>query len=122
MKTKIPLILVCVWVLALGLAKASDELPQGLIGTWDYTYLTIPSGGTVHFKPGQWTLKLNADATWVMQGPTPNAKPLNGTYEVHGNKLKMNGGNDLEYHFILKRDGKVLELKDKGSEISASRE
>jgi hypothetical protein len=87
-------ILVCVWLVALGLAKASDELPQELIGIWDYTSMTIPSGATVHFKPGQWTLRLNADATWVMQGPTPNAKPVNGTYEVHGSKLKMNGGNN----------------------------
>lgn len=121
MKRKIPLILVCVF-LALGLANASDELPQQLIGIWDYTSLTISSGATVHFKPGQWTLKLNADATWIMQGPTPNAKSVNGTYEVHGNKLKMNGGNDLEYQFSLKRDGKVLELKDKNSKIIASRE
>jgi hypothetical protein len=122
MKSKILLALVCVWLLALGLAKASDEVPQELVGIWDYTSLTIPSGATVHFKPGQWTLRLNADATWVMQGPTPNAKPVNGTYEVHGSKLKMNGGNDLEYHFRLKRGGKVLELQDKGSKISASRE
>ena len=57
-----------------------------------------------------------------MQGPAANAKPVNGTYEVHGRKLKMTGGKDLEYHFSLKRDGKVLELKDKGSTISASRE
>jgi hypothetical protein len=122
MKIKLLLILVCVWLLALGLANASDELPQELIGIWDYTSLTLSSGTTVHFKPGQWTLKLNADATWVMQGPTPNAKPVNGTYEVHGSKLKLNGGNDLEYHFSLKHDGKVLELKDKNSKISASRE
>jgi hypothetical protein len=76
----------------------------------------------VHFKPGQWTLKLNADATWVMQGPIPTEKPANGTYEVHGSKLKLNGGKDLEYHFSLKRDGRVLELKDKSSKINASRE
>jgi hypothetical protein len=92
--------------LALGSANASDELPQALIGIWDYTSLTISSGATAHFKPGQWTLKLNTDATWVMKGPTPSSKPVNGTYEVHGSKLKMNGGNDLEYHFSLKRDGK----------------
>ena len=122
MKSKILPILVCIWLLALGLAKASDEPPRELIGIWDYASFTISSGATVHFKPGQWTLKLNADATWVMQGPTPNTKPVNGTYEIHGSKLKMNGGNDLEYHFSLKRDGKVLELKDKGSKISASRE
>jgi hypothetical protein len=120
MKSKILLILVCVGFL--GLAKASDELPHELIGTWDYTSLTIPSGATVHFKPGQWTLRLNADATWVMQGPVPSAKQVNGTYEVHGSNLKMIGGNDLEYHFSLKRDGKVLELKDKGSKINAGRE
>jgi len=36
--------------------------------------------------------------------------------------LIMNGGNDLEYHFSLKPDGKVLELKDKSTKISASRE
>jgi hypothetical protein len=79
MKGKILPILVCVWLLALGLAKVSDEPPQELIGIWDYTSLTISSGATVHFKPGQWTLKLNADATWVMQGPIPNAKPATGT-------------------------------------------
>jgi hypothetical protein len=122
MKSKILLILVCVGLSALHVANASDEAPQALVGTWDYMSLTISSGATVHFRPGQWTLKLNADATWVMQGPKPNAKPANGTYEVHGSKLKMNGGNDLEYHFSLKSDGKVLELKDKGSKISASRE
>jgi hypothetical protein len=59
------------------LAGASDELPQELAGIWDYTSLTIPSSATVHFKPGQWTLKLNADATWVMQGPIANANPAN---------------------------------------------
>lgn len=122
MKSKILLILVCVWLLALGLAKASDELPHELIGTWDYTSFTISSGATAHFKPGQWTLKLNADATWIMQGPVPNAKPANGTYVVHGRKLKLNGGNDLEYHFSLQHGGKVLELKDKDSNIIASRE
>lgn len=122
MKSKILLILVCVGLSALHVANASDEPPQALVGTWDYMSLTISSGATVHFKPGQWTLKLNADATWVMQGPKPNAKPVNGTYEVHGSKLKMNGGNDLEYHFSLKSDGKVLELKDKGGKISANRE
>jgi hypothetical protein len=121
MKSKILLALVCIWFSS-GLAKASDERVQELVGTWDYTSLTIPSGATVHFKPGQWTLKLNADATWVMQGPTPNAKPTNGTYEVHGSTLKMNGGNNLEYHFSLKRDGKILELRDKSNKISASRE
>lgn len=120
MKSKIRLVLVCVWLLAL--ASASDELPQKLIGIWDYTSLTISSGATVHFKPGQWTLKLNADATWAMQGPTPTAKPVNGTYEVHGSMLRMNGGNNLEYRFSLKHDGKVLELKDKRTKISASRE
>ena len=57
-----------------------------------------------------------------MQGPKPNAEPVNGTYEVHGSTLKMIGGNDLEYHFSLKRGGKVLELQDKGGKISASRE
>ncbi len=122
MKSKILLILVCVGLLALGLAKASSELPQELVGVWDYASLTISSGATVHFKPGQWTLKLSADATWLMQGPLPNAKPVNGTYEVHGSELKMNGGNNLEYHFSLKHDGKVLELKDKSSKISATRE
>jgi hypothetical protein len=34
----------------------------------------------------------------------------------------MTGGNDLEYHFSLKHDGKVLELKDKGSRSSATPE
>ena len=104
------------------LARASDKNARELIGKWDYTSLTISSGATVHFKPGQWTLELNADATWIMQGPKPNAKPVNGTYEVHGGMLIMNGGNDLEYHFTLKHDGKVLELKDKSTKISASRE
>ncbi|MGC2364255.1 MAG: hypothetical protein WA555_04505 [Candidatus Sulfotelmatobacter sp.] len=122
MRSKILLIPVCVWLLAFGLAKASDEVPQELIGTWDYISLTIPSGATVHFKPGQWTLKLNADKTWVMEGLVPKHWKANGAYEVHGSKLKLNGGNDLEYHFSLKRDGKVLELKDKSSKISASRE
>ena len=121
MKSKILLILV-VWLLASGLAKATSEVPQKLVGVWDYTSLTISSGSAVHFKPGLWTLKLNADATWVMQGPLSNAKPVNGTYEVHGSELKMNGGNNSEYHFSLKHDGKVLELKDKSSKISASRE
>ena len=122
MKNEVLLVLICIGLLALGLAKASDELPPKLVGTWDYMSFTIPSGATVHFRPGQCTLKLNADATWVMQGQPGNAKPVNGTYEVHGSTLKMTGGNDLEYHFSLKHDGKVLELKDKESKISASRE
>jgi len=121
MKSRILLALACIWLLTSGLANAADDTRE-LIGTWDYASLTIASGATVHFKPGQWTLKLNADATWVMQGPTPNSKPVNGTYEVRAHKLKMNGGNDLEYDFRLKHGGKDLELKGKGTKISASRE
>jgi hypothetical protein len=114
-----------VW-LTVGVAVSSSQISPELAGTWDYTSLTaLRDGkpfGTAHFHAGQWTLKLNADATWVMQGPTANAKPVNGTYEVHGSTLKMNGGNESEYHFSLKKGGKVLQLKDKGSMISATRE
>jgi hypothetical protein len=112
--------LVCLAVL--GEVAASSGIPAELIGTWDYMSLTIPSGARVHFKPGQWTLKLSADATWTMQGPTPNTKPVNGTYEVRGNNLKMHGGNDLEYHFSRKHGGKDLQLRDKKTVIDASRE
>jgi hypothetical protein len=122
MKMRALAVAICVSLLAPALAYASDQLPQEIIGVWDYASFTIPSGARVHFKPGQWTLTLNADATWVMRGPVPSAKPANGMYEVHGRKLKMTGGNDLEYHFSLKSDGRVLELKNKDSTIIASRE
>lgn len=124
-------ILACLFLGAIGVAAGSDEIPAELIGTWDYTSLTAlkdgkPSG-TVHFKLGQWTLKLNADATYLMKPPPPAAKPegVSGTYKVHGHDLDLspaNGAHKLMYHFSLKHDGKVLELKDKGTMITASRE
>jgi hypothetical protein len=50
---KSKILLASIWIafFASGLAKASGERPQELVGIWDYTSLTIPSGATAHFSP-----------------------------------------------------------------------
>jgi hypothetical protein len=112
-------------------AAGSPKAPPEVIGTWDYTSMTaLKNGkpfGTVHFRPGQWTVTFNQDATWVMQPPSPPAKPggLNGTYAVHGRDVDMklaNGSPYYKYRFTIEQDGKVLTLTTKESTISASRE
>jgi len=113
--------------LVLGVASASSEIRDELIGTWDYESLTaVRNGerdGTVHFRPGQWTVRFDTDATWVMKGPPPSGG-LSGAYEVHGHDLTMkaNGRQDMEYRFAVKKNGRVLMLKDKGVIIIANRE
>jgi hypothetical protein len=86
---------------------------------------------TVHFQPGQWTLRLNVDGTYLMKGPlksqSADSQPATGTYEVHGHDLTMTSPkghdhDDLKYRFTLKHHGKVLMLTDEGGSISANRE
>src|SRR5271168_4803897 len=61
----------------------SPKDPPTLVGTWDYTSMAVltngrPSG-TVHFKPGQWTVTFNQDGTWVMKPPSvANPHSFNG--------------------------------------------
>jgi len=127
-------VLVCSCLVA-GAAIASSEILSELVGTWNYSSLTaIKNGkpfGTAHFQPGQWTLKLNADGTYLMKGPmkasSSDSSGASGKYEVRKHDLNMrpdNGGHGLKYEFKLKQDGKVLVLtsKDDGSIISANRE
>lgn len=109
----------------------SPKAPPEMVGRWDYTSMTaLKNGkpfGTVHFRPGRWTVTFNEDATWVMKPPSPPAKPegLNGSYAVHGHDVDMklaNGSPYYKYRFTIEQDGKVLTLTTKESTISASRE
>jgi hypothetical protein len=125
------IVLVSVCLTGLNASGGSAKAPPEVIGTWNYTSMTaLKNGkpfGTVHFRPGQWTVTFNQDATWVMQPPSPPAKPggLNGSYAVHGHDVDMklaNGSPYYKYRFTIEQDGKVLTLTTKESTISASRE
>jgi|SRR5208282_1159382 len=134
-KCRVLALLACSYFLAVSNAIASSEIPPGLVGTWNYSSLTIIKNGkpfgTVHFRPGQWTLKLNADGTYLTKGPlkspSSDSSGSAGKYEVHKHDLGMrpdDGGHDLKYNFKLKQGGKVLMLTDEndGTIISATRE
>ena len=124
------LVLTSACLMGLDAAAHSPKDTPTLVGTWDYTSMAVltngrPSG-TVHFKPGQWTVTFNQDGTWVMKPPSvANPHGLNGTYEIHGHDLDMklaDGKPYYKYHFKIEQDGKVLTLKTKDSAISAVRE
>ena len=135
-QSRISVVLASASLAALSVSIASAQIPPELIGTWDYESLTaLKNGkpfGTVHFRPGQWTLKLNADATWVEKQPPPLSKPgsqpTTGTYEVQGHDLTLKSaeGRERRYRFTLKQHGEILTLTDEnkgeGSTISAKRE
>lgn len=125
--------LACICLAAI--SAASGESPSELVGMWDYSSLTaIRNGspfGTVHFKPGQWTVRFNADGTYVTKGPlksqSADSEGATGKYEIHKHSLTMRpdkSGHELRYDFKLREDGKLLVLtdKDKGTIIEANRE
>ena len=93
---------------------------------WDYSTFTVVKNGkpfsTIHFQPGQWTLSLNADGTYIEKEPlkprSADSNVATGKYEVHKHDLKMRpdkDGRELKYGFKLEADGKVLVLTDKNS-------
>ena len=114
----------------LNLAVASTGILPELIGTWDFASMSpLKDGkpfGTIQFKPGQWSLQLNQDGTYVEKMPLRKYPLAEGTYKVHGHVLEMkpaNGKTDLKYRFALEEDGKVLVLTDKDKSITrANRE
>jgi hypothetical protein len=122
--------LALVYLAALSTAVASREIPPELIGTWDFTSMTaLKDGkpfGTIHFKPGQWTLKLKDDGTYIEDFPVGKIPHVEGAYKVHGHELEMKAttrNTDSKYSFALEQDGKILTLTDKGKSImSANRE
>lgn len=123
-------ILACACLAALCVAVASSQTPAGLTGTWNVESMSALTNGqrsgTAHFKPGQWILRLNADATWVMRlSASHGDSERAGTYEVGGHDLtlKPTAGPDLKYRFSLKQAGKALTLTktDKTSIITANR-
>ena len=134
MKPRSIFLVMLAFVFVLGFASdyGNDKAPSSLIGTWDYTSMTaLKDGkpfGTVHFRPGQWTVTFNQDATWTMKVPSPPAQPgsgPNGSYYVQGHDLLMrlaDGKPYNKYQFAIKEDGKALVLTEKGSIINASRE
>jgi len=130
-------VFICSCLVALSAALASSEIPPELVGTWDCaSFQAIKNGkpfGKIVFKPGQWTLILNADGTYLeklplkAQLPSGDSHDAAGTYEVHKHDLKMkpaNRGRDLKYDFKVEQDGKVLVLTDKnnGTILNANRE
>jgi hypothetical protein len=126
-------ILVCSCLIASSAAVASSEIPIELIGTWDYaSFQAMKPLGEILFKPGQWTLILNTDGTYLLKGALPSVdlqreSVVFGRYEVRGQNLNMkpnHRGHDSKYSFKLQQDGKVLLLTDKtsGGVISANRE
>ena len=134
-KRRFVAVLVCVCFVAVGASVALSETPPELIGMWNYSSLTaIKNGrpfGTVHFQPGQWTLRLNADGTYLTKGPLKSASPdsdgATGKYEVHKHEFDMmpdKGDHEPKYNFKFEEDGKVLVLtdRDKGTIIEANRE
>jgi hypothetical protein len=132
-KCRFVVILVCSCLIALSAAVASSEIPTELVGTWDYaSFQAMKPLGKILFKPGQRTLILNADGTYLLKGALPSVdlqreSAVFGRYEVRGQNLNMkpnDRGHDSRYSFKLEQDGKVLLLTDKtsGSVISANRE
>jgi hypothetical protein len=80
--------------------------------------------GTVHFKPGQWTITFNQDGSWARSAPVPAAKPQAGTYKVHKNDLILThnyAASDDKFEFELTDDGKTLTLTNKDTIYQASR-
>jgi hypothetical protein len=119
------LALIC--LATVSVAVASSEIPPELIGTWDFASMTsLKDGkpfGTIHFKPGQWTLRLKNDGTYGEDFPVGKNPHMDGVYKVHGHNLQMKpakGSADLRYEFSLEQDGKVLVLTDKGKSISTA--
>ena len=134
-KRRFVAVLVCVCFVAIGASVVSSQIPPDLIGMWNYSSLTaIKDGrpfGTVHFQPGQWTMKLNADGRFFEKGPlkskSSDSDGATGKYEVHKHEFDMRpdrGSHELKYNFKLEEGGKVLVLtdKDKGTIIKADRE
>ena|SRR5664279_718807 len=119
-------ILAYVCLIGLSTANGGSPVPSQLIGTWDYTSLSVNAKGTgvADFHPGEWTVTFNQDATWVMKSPlTPGGD--SGRYEVKGHDLTMlrtNGELYEKYRFSVSQNGKVLGLVSKLTTISASRE
>jgi hypothetical protein len=108
---------------------AGQNSPQALVGSWNYDSMTnLKDGkpsGTVHFKPGQWTIALNPDGSWARSAPIPAAKPQAGTYKVHKNDLILKhnyAASDDKYEFELKNDGKTLTLTNKDTIYQATRQ
>jgi len=124
------IVLASVCLMGVDATGSSPKVPPELIGTWDYTSMTaLKNGkpfGTVHFQPGQWTVRFNLDATWAMKPPSSaNPGGLNGSYEVNGDDLDMklsSGKPYYKYRFTIERDGEVLVLTTKESTISANKE
>jgi hypothetical protein len=125
------ILVVLVCLTGLDAAGGPAKVPPEVVGTWGYTSMTaLKNGkpfGTVHFRPGQWTVTFNQDATWAMKPPSPPAKPegLSGSYAVHGHDVDMklaNGSPYYKYRFTVEQDGKVLTLTTAESTISASKE
>lgn len=107
---------------------AGQDSPQALVGGWDYASMTnLKDGkpsGTVHFKPGQWTITFNPDASWTRSALIPAAKPQAGTYKVHNNDLILKHNyvaSDDKFEFELKNDGKTLTLTNKDTIYQATR-
>ena len=125
-----PILVALACLMGLEANSGSPKIPAELIGTWDYASMTsLKNGkpfGTVHFQPGQWTVKFGEDAIWVMKTPTSsNPGGPKGSYEVHGHDLDMklaSGKPYYTYHFRIEQDGKALVLTTKDATISANKE
>lgn len=106
-----------------------EDSPKALVGDWDYASMTnLKDGkpsGTVHFKPGQWTITFNPDGSWARSAPVPAAQPQAGTYKVHKNDLILKhnyAASDDKYEFEPKNDGKTLTLTNKATIYQATRQ
>jgi hypothetical protein len=97
-----------------------------LVGSWDYESMTnLKDGkpfGTVHFKPGQWTITFKADGTCNRSGLGKNAEPQTCTYKVHKKELAIEfaNGKKWDYKFEI-HDGKSLRMTDKNTIFEATR-
>jgi hypothetical protein len=110
-------------------AVASAQESQVLVGSWNYESMTnLKDGkpfGTLHFKPGQWTITFNADGHWTRNAPLPAAKPQSGTYKVHKHELTLKHdvvAPDDRFDIRFQSDGKVLMLSNKDTIYQASRQ
>jgi hypothetical protein len=120
------LVLSFVWI-AFALTFASGDIPPELIGTWDFaSFANLKHGqpfGTIHFKPGQWTLKLHDGGAYTEDFPVGSDPHVEGVYKVHGHDLQLKATSrkaESRYRFALEQNGKVLVLTDEGKSISTA--
>jgi hypothetical protein len=124
-----PIVIAALCLIRSDTAICSSQIPVELIGTWDCMTMTALKNGTpfgrIDFRPGDWSMSFNQDATWTMKVQVPNPHSMNGSYSTHGHDLDLklaNGATYEKYRFTVEHDGKTLTLANLEVTISANRD